>query len=898
MDDLRQPIAVQADMVREEGPDLAASLGALVARLWPADLSSSRRAGLPAGVADVLRPGRTARRLRRVTEELDRALPGWPELAAAAVAGAAKSALEAEAQRLCLLLARRELRAPEPLLAALQNAGEAASTRLWLLVALAGTDTAAVRARWREELASVTQCEALVGSAAAWFAFARAMLGGWLGWPEFRDWLVTARALAGAGTDYCLSLEGVGLWTQPLFARWYRQVVYETTHQPDAPLSFAASGWILDFDGADYLYDAVAQVDRDPTSWWPLHVLRWTSGVDADGEALAERLRECSPPALCLLSLVRPDLAAAAGRALDLAEHEAVVSWLLSRRAPHAADPRWVEAVLRPWAERVGDAFAVALRALDMMYVPPDFDADVDADGRAEAYIGGYLVPGYRSLLDRRLYLLAVRREGLAEILAAARQGRPAAAYALILWPEQAEHAVPVLFALRREGGRAMRAAAQEALDQFARRLGVADLARLERRVDLAAAWPDLDMGGKAARAWWDVAGFHVRLSVARGEVTLEVYSGARRLAAVPARLRAAPEWAEIRRCREQLAGCYRYFRRRFEQAMVERVEYRGGDFAALLANPVVRSLAARLVLDVDGRPWRWAPEDPVHECEVPPQIAAAARISVAHPAELHAAGALVHWQQQAVEQRLPQPFKQLFREIYLAGEKELGLEQCDRFSGYPLIARQAFALLRRRGYVPGKGEAAKEWPALGLRSCIAWAAPDQPAGKLVAQGPSAPPVTSGAVRFEWLSGGPAALGDVPLVAFSETMRDADLLVSLAAFGGGGFTSEETRRLRASLVRHVARALRLTTIYVSDDETHVIVDGTRALYRVHLGSGSVLLEESRRHLDTSALATPVELSLVESVDSLTARIVGLIVALSHDDRITEPAFIAQLTPDQ
>jgi hypothetical protein len=898
MDNLRQPIGVQAETVGEEGPGPGPSLSSLVARLWPADLPSGRRAGLPAGVADVLRPGRTARQLRRVAEQLDRTLPGWPELAAAAVAGAVKPGVEAETQRLCLLLARRELRSPGPLLAALQHAGEAEETRLWLLVALAGTDTAAVRAQWREELAFVIQCEALAGSASAWFAFARAMLGGWLTWPEFRDWLVTARALAGAGTDYCLSLERVGLWTHPVFARWYRQIVYETAHQPDAPLSFAASGWILDFAGADYLYDALGQVDRDPTSWWPLHVLRWTSGVDADDAALTERLRGCSAPALCLLSLVRPDLAGAAGRALDLPEHEAVITWLVSRGTPQAADPEWVEAVLRPWAERLGEAFAVALRALDMMYVPPDFDADLDADGRGEAYIDGYLIPGYRSLLDRRLYVLAARREGLADILAAARQGRPAAAYALILWPEQAEHAVPVLFALRREGGRAVREAAQEALDQFARRLGVADLARLERRVDLAAAWPDLEMGGKAARAWWDVAGFHVRLSVARGEVKLEVYSGARRLGSVPAKLRAAPEWAEIRRCREQSAGCYRYFRRRFEQAMVEHVEYRGRDFAALLANPVVRSLAARLVLFVDGRPWRWAPEDPLHECEVPPEIAGAARVSIAHPVALHADGALIHWQQQAVEQRLPQPFKQVFREIYLVGERELALEQCDRFSGYPLIARQAFALLRRRGYAPGKGEAVKEWPALALRAGLAWAAPDQPAGKLVAQGASAPPVTSGAVRFEWLSGGAVVLSDVPPVAFSETMRDADLLVSLAAFGGGGFTSEETRRLRASLVRHVARALRLTSIYVGGDETHVIVDGVRALYRVHLGSGSVLLEESRRHLDTSALATPVELSLVESADSLTARIVGLIVALSHDDRITEPAFIAQLGPGQ
>jgi hypothetical protein len=147
----------------------------------------------------------------------------------------------------------------------------------------------------------------------------------------------------------------------------------------------------------------------------------------------------------------------------------------------------------------------------------------------------------------------------------------------------------------------------------------------------------------------------------------------------------------------------------------------------------LVRSLASRLVLYVDGRPWRWAPEDPLHECDVPEQIAAAGAVSIAHPVDLHAGGALVHWQQQAVEQRLPQPFKQVFREIYVVGERELASNLCDRFTGRPLIARQAFALLRRRGYAPGTGEAVKEW----ARSASAPASPGR--GRSSRPGSSSP---------------------------------------------------------------------------------------------------------------------------------------------------------------
>ena len=53
-----------------------------------------------------------------------------------------------------------------------------------------------------------------------------------------------------------------------------------------------ADGWIRDFPGEDYLFDALAQLQRKPDSWWPLHILRWTSGIDPADAGLAQRLRD------------------------------------------------------------------------------------------------------------------------------------------------------------------------------------------------------------------------------------------------------------------------------------------------------------------------------------------------------------------------------------------------------------------------------------------------------------------------------------------------------------------------------------------------------------------------------------------------------------------------------
>jgi hypothetical protein len=155
--------------------------------------------------------------------------------------------------------------------------------------------------------------------------------------------------------------------------------------------------------------------------------------------------------------------------------------------------------------------------------------------------------------------------------------------------------------------------------------------------------------------------------------------------------------------------------------------------------------------------------------------------------------------------------------------------------------------------------------------------------------------VTSGPVWFADERGRQIPAADVMPVVVSETLRDADLLVSRAAAGEFGFTSEETLRLRATLIRYLARVLGITTIYVGDDEQYVLVEGTRAMYRVNLGSGSVLLEESRRHLDIGEIASEaVRDLLVEGMDAGTARVLAVIATLARDETITDGGFLKKV----
>jgi len=896
MTDTSQHPQTDLDQRPEASAPTDPRLLSLAAEAWPARLPSRDLAGLPPAVFHALPIASHRSPLVKAASRLDRALPGWPERAAAAIDRAVSGGITPDLQRLCALLAHRSLRSPHLLFRAAGSAG-GAEARLWLLTALAGTDTPPVRAFWLEDLRNRVAAEPDAPNPALWFAFLRAFLGGWLTYADFRGCLTQARILSAAhpNGDYRAALSRLRLTSDPTFAKWYRQVIYDIAHQPDVSLTFRAGGWIRDFPGEDYLWDALHSLARKPDSWWPLHVLRRTSGIDGDDERLLSDLSGVPEIPLGLLSLLRPDLCRAVDRAIPVPHHEAAVTWLKTASAARPLDQRWLESHLRPWADQAGRALVLAAGALCSTAPPPDFPGPEDALLRRREFVRGLLLPEFDRFMDNLSCLHALRREHFDAICQNARLGRPAAIRALSLWPEKAQESAPLLFRLSRGGSKSARRAARESLEVLQARSRVGDLAAYEKRLDLASAWADAGLDGKTARIWWDVAGYRIRLSVAGGKVTLHTYSGKQRLAGVPDAVRRDPQYPEIRQSRADLARTYRYFRRRFEEAMVENVSYRGRDFATLLANPVVRSLISRLILLVDGDPFLWDPGDPLAECPPPAEIESAAEVRIAHPLDLSHRGRLSQWQQHIIDSRTAQPFKQVFRECYLVGERERTADTCSRLQGNPLTARRAFALLRSRGYSPRRGDAVKDHSDSGLHAHIQWARDDEGAGRLLARSDTTERVTSGPVWFTRGDAGPLPLSEVPPIVFSETLRDADLLVSRAASGELGFTSRETLRLRATLVRYVARALGLTTIYVSDDSAHALIDGTRAMYRVHLGSGSVFLEESRRHLDMGAVTSETLRDLIaESVDSVTARILGLIGALTRDDQITDPHFLNQL----
>jgi hypothetical protein len=233
-------------------------------------------------------------------------------------------------------------------------------------------------------------------------------------------------------------------------------------------------------------------------------------------------------------------------------------------------------------------------------------------------------------------------------------------------------------------------------------------------------------------------------------------------------------------------------------------------------------------------------------------------------------------WRVRLEEEGIQQPFKQAHREVYLLTPAELETETySNRFAAHVLQQHQMAALCRERGWrytLQGAWDSANE-PTLdlhrwNLRAAFWVEAPWDDEGDVNEMGIFMHVLTD-QVRFTGLDGDAAVpLADVPRLVLSEVMRDVDLFVGVASVGNDP-TWQDRRNAREeqldywhayafgqmgeqALVRKdvLERLLpKLEIAKVADiDGRFLRVRGTRRTYKIHLGSGNILMEPNDQYL--------------------------------------------------
>jgi hypothetical protein len=378
-----------------------------------------------------------------------------------------------------------------------------------------------------------------------------------------------------------------------------------------------------------------------------------------------------------------------------------------------------------------------------------------------------------------------------------------------------------------------------------------------------------------------------------RSEPKLMITRGDKLLKSLPKSVANDKKFVELRERSRQLKQQSSRMRRSLEAAMCRGDKFTGAELMQLADHSILWPQLSRLILigeGIAGYPEKRGKVlrdfsgklEPVKKNE---------QIRIAHPHDLLQLKSWDKWQHECFAAERLQPFKQVFRELYVVTSQEKKDNTFSaRYAGHQVQPRQATALWGSRGWSANEyGEVFKTYHNEAINVSMSFN-----------HGFTTPLEVEG-LTIENVSfhsrdtHEPIPLTSVPPRIFSETMRDVDLVVSVAHAGGiDPEASASTVEMRANLLRETCQLLNLKNVKIKD--SRVLIQGELSEYSVHLGSGIV-----HRMPGGSICLVPVHsqhrgrlfLPFADD-DPRTAEVVSKTLMLARDDEITDPIILEQL----
>ncbi len=322
----------------------------------------------------------------------------------------------------------------------------------------------------------------------------------------------------------------------------------------------------------------------------------------------------------------------------------------------------------------------------------------------------------------------------------------------------------------------------------------------------------------------------------------------------------------------EQVQKLLSATREELDKSYIEGPDYSYRDFCLLLhEHPVLKFLSQKLIWvfmkndqDIPAfwlGSWRTADHQKI-------EIDDSWRVQLWHPV-FSDTNTVLAWRQFMMEYEIVQPFKQAFREVYLLTDAEQNTgTYSNRMAAHILRSKQLYSLAKLRGWKFNPygfdGIVEKKIPLLKIKIQF-WV--DQ-----IDEGweSGQPFVATDQVRFCKLRGADVALPlhEIPKVLFSEAMRDIDLFVGVTSIGNDpnwqdnngnprqfdaywnsysfGELTESAKTRKMALDRLVPRLKIAAQCTLT--ERFLVVRGHVRTYKIHLGSGNILMEPNDQYL--------------------------------------------------
>ncbi len=265
-------------------------------------------------------------------------------------------------------------------------------------------------------------------------------------------------------------------------------------------------------------------------------------------------------------------------------------------------------------------------------------------------------------------------------------------------------------------------------------------------------------------------------------------------------------------------------------------------------------------------------------------------------------------WRQLILDKEIKQPFKQAFREIYLVTDAEITTSTySNRFLNHVVRHHKFAALAKQRIWTYANVYAQHppyiKYPDYGIAATF-----DLENNHDFAN--------TGRVHFRDTRRKQAlSMEDVPVLIFSETMRDIDLFVGVCSIGIEDEWNQNQYRQywrnystsdlsETAKTRRVILANMLPKLAIKDQceltDKYLKVKGTVRTYKIHLGSGNILMEPNDQYLcivPARGKKGPADsLFLPFDDDAVFSIILSKAFLLANDDTIKDEVILNQIKP--
>ena len=426
------------------------------------------------------------------------------------------------------------------------------------------------------------------------------------------------------------------------------------------------------------------------------------------------------------------------------------------------------------------------------------------------------------------------------------------------------------------------------AMQNLATNAGYSDVTRLTLRMEtrlvenLSSLFEEKDIGDVTVKLVVDEL----------GNVSVSAVKGGKTLKSVPAAIKKDEYIKTLTDAKKQLTEQYRRTRQMFEQSMEDRTFYTVEELDVLRNNPVVEPIIRDLVFVTDNTSMVGFLEGMKLTDYAGTQtiLKAEDNVRVAHSFDIYKDGHLADYQKNLFDRSVVQPFKQVFRELYVKTDEELEMFDSRRYAGNQVQPKKTIALLKSRRWSPDVEDGIqkvyyKDNIVATIYAMADWFAPSDIEA----------PTLEWVAFYDRKSYKELQIKDVPDIIFSEVMRDVDLAVSVAHAGGvDPQTSHSTIEMRAALVEFTLPLFKLSNVTI--EKSHAHIEGKYGSYTVHLGSGVVhkmggtminILPVHSQHRGKLFLPFADE-------DPKTAEIITKILFLAQDSKIKDPSILKQI----